>query len=366
MDVAAKDLIRGLLNAQRDSAAQAIAAFAHEKTPIYIFGAGVGGKLVKQKLNQYHIPVCAFVDNNAKITGCITEGVPVISFQALLEAPENKTIVIGSVEYHNEIAQQCLLGGIQPEQICYADFLHYEGQDTIRDYFNNNIEAIAALYGHCADEESKYLLIQNLQYQFHRDRRRYEGIFSVISQQYYEPEIIHLEDNEVYFDCGAKDGDTALAFHKAACGKYKKVLAFEPDAINFKQLQDNTKTYTKISGVNAGVGEAETTLPFDGARGGHSSFASSGDLQARIVPLDDYFSEHPTFIKMDIEGFELSALMGAKKILRELRPKLAICVYHKPCDIVSLPSYILEQRSDYKIFFRLYRDFGHDLVCYCV
>jgi hypothetical protein len=38
------------------------------------------------------------------------------------------------------------------------------------------------------------------------------------------------------------------------------------------------------------------------------------------------------FIKMDVEGSELPALVGAEAALRQWRPKLAISLYHRPED----------------------------------
>ena len=251
-------------------------------------------------------------------------------------------------------------------EICYADFLHYEGKDKILDYFCENMSSLIEIFEHCVDSESRELFVANILYQLSRDKRNYKCPLSDLSKQYFDIEIVKTSDEEVYFDCGAKDGDTAIAFHKVRNGKYKKIVAFEPDEGNFNLMVRNSEPYKQIMSIKAGVGEREEKLCFNGNKGGHSSFDDSGECIAEIVPIDKYISECPTLIKMDIEGFELQALKGAKRVLKQLKPKLTICVYHKPCDIVELPKYILSQRDDYKIYFRLYRDFGHDLVCYCI
>ncbi len=357
--------IKNLFEMQNDVAEDSIKALQKQNKHLYIFGAGVAGKLIKQTLERNNITVFGFVDNAAVRVGTTLEGVPVVPFSTMAD-DKNKTVVIGSVAYHHEMIDQCLSGGVLEEDICFADFLHYEGRTEVLDYFKANIDAIVQIYQHCADQDSRELFMANLLYQLNRDRRHYHGKLSPLSRQYFEADILPALDEEVYFDCGAKDGDTVLAFHAQRQGKYKKVLAFEPDGANFEVLQRNTNMLRQVVNVNKGVGESAQTLSFKGNIGGHSAFAPEGDLKAEIVPLDQFAEEKPTLIKMDIEGFELSALKGAGHCIKNFKPRMAICLYHKPKDIVELPKYVLSQREDYTLHLRLYRDFGHDLVCYFV
>jgi hypothetical protein len=83
--------------------------------------------------------------------------------------------------------------------------------------------------------------------------------------------------------------------------------------------------------------------------------------------LDDILNgEIPTFIKMDIEGSEPDALIGATNRIKESQPVLAISVYHKQSDIWEIPLLIKSLSDNYSFFLRSHRDESWDLVCYAV
>jgi hypothetical protein len=71
-------------------------------------------------------------------------------------------------------------------------------------------------------------------------------------------------------------------------------------------------------------------------------------------------------IKMDIEGSEADALIGASKIISQFQPKLAISIYHHPKDFWNLPLLIKRLSPKSKLYMRHYGKELADSVCYAV
>ena len=76
--------------------------------------------------------------------------------------------------------------------------------------------------------------------------------------------------------------------------------------------------------------------------------------------------ERVAFIKMDIEGSEYNALLGARETIVRNRPILAISIYHRKEDIWVLPSVILEMVPDYKLYFGHYSIAAAETVLYAI
>ena len=85
---------------------------------------------------------------------------------------------------------------------------------------------------------------------------------------------------------------------------------------------------------------------------------------------DNLFAEKRiTLINADIEGAELEVLKGMQNVIKEQKPVIAFCVYHRPDDIVSIPRFILGLNDSYHIYFRKYVHYDRnrwELVMYAV
>lgn len=73
-----------------------------------------------------------------------------------------------------------------------------------------------------------------------------------------------------------------------------------------------------------------------------------------------------TFIKMDIEGSEYYALVGARNVICKNKPKLAICMYHSDEDMLRLVELIHEMVPEYRFYIRQHSNSVCETVLYAV
>jgi hypothetical protein len=123
---------------------------------------------------------------------------------------------------------------------------------------------------------------------------------------------------------------------------------------------------TRIRIVQSAVGSKRDLVTFNATGTAGSSFGD-GNYQVQCVPLDELLDDtEPTFIKMDIEGAELDALLGTRSIIERNAPILAICLYHAQEHLWQVPLLIQSFNSKYDFFLRRYADECWELVCYAI
>jgi FkbM family methyltransferase len=204
-------------------------------------------------------------------------------------------------------------------------------------------------------------------------------LYSFIRQQYEYPAVgFTAKAGDVVLDAGSCYGDNALTF-AGKVGERGRVLTFEmvPDNIEVLQrnLEINPHLADRIELIDRPLyRRAGDTLYIHKKRAGaRISTEPAPDGQARSVTTTTIDEEVAArglsrldVLKMDIEGAEMDALQGARTTIEKLRPKLAICVYHKPEDLDVIPRYIASIDPTYRFYLRHYSGSLLETVLYCM
>ena len=289
------------------------------KDKVVIYGAGENLSLLTILYPEFAFKCIADKDKKKQEEGW--KGIPVISTEELIEMKEEVFVVVTPTIIHMKIGKFLLDNGFAAEKII-------------------NLGAI---------------------------------IDPLFSAQYFDKDIINPIEDEVLIDGGCYDCWMDENFIKWCDGKYKKIYAFEPDKKNYEKCLNaiSLKQIERIELYNKGLWDCETKLYFNETGGGGSAICENEENKTVViqtVALDDIIdkTEKVSLIKLDIEGAELKALEGAEKIIRRDRPRLAICIYHKPEDIIEILNYILSIHDDYKLYIRHYRLNELETVVYAV
>jgi FkbM family methyltransferase len=148
-----------------------------------------------------------------------------------------------------------------------------------------------------------------------------------------------VKKGDVVLDVGTNIGETLLNFAKLV-GREGFVYGFEPDTVNFQNVQQNIALnhFENVHVFDFGVSDKHETVNLyrvDEHNLGMNRILSEAESVAfhdfttiETRTLDHVMSEHAItrvdLIKIDIEGYEMHALRGAQQLLSRLSPKLFI------------------------------------------
>ena len=286
---------------------------------LYIRGAG----------NEYHtikkyypdIEFCAFVDRDpVKISMGTIDGHKVISPDEFYEGNRDRYIIVNSSAFSEEIARELKDHGVPEDHI-----------------FNF-------------------------------------GNLSRSTEQYFEPGIIKPIEHEIFVDGGCYDGTTFRNFVKWCNGNYDAIFSFEPDRQNYEVTSGSLEKdpVANVNLFNKGLWDKDETLYFNasGTQGsgivdGQNSGSSTVSIET--TSIDKALNGAPaTFIKLDVEGAEYEALIGAEETIKKHHPRMAISIYHKPEDIFTLPELVLSFSDEYRLYLRHYQLSRFETILYAI
>lgn len=354
--------------------------------PLYLYGAGNMGKRLYRQLTANGISISGFIDRNPAAKH---EDISIPTFTPnapeLEAAKTSATIILSGLfplKVCQEIKATLLTLGFQNVYALHeVNFTHISGGTIRQTLFDDNYNKLDVLgtdrpkieraFALLAGKEDRQLFLRLLMAHLTMDFTRLDAPHH-INLQYLAHDIPEHKDYTRFVDCGGYDGDTfrQLADH---VDHIDTLLAFEPQAAMYRKYASTIASHPKPPRQTfifpCGVHSKTTQLRFASNDDAQSAarLSAEGDQIIQCVAIDEALPGfQPTFIKMDIEGAEIEALHGARKMIESVGPGLAICVYHRFSDLWEIPCLIRGMRSDYRYYLRNYNYLGLETVLYAL
>ena len=152
----------------------------------------------------------------------------------------------------------------------------------------------------------------------------------------------HLHENDLFVDVGANVGHFTLL----ASGVSKaRTIAIEPIPNTYKKLLKNVTLNNledKVTCLNIGLGESTGELKFTKGFDVMNRVALENEnvptITVPIQKLDEVLAnEQPTFLKIDVEGFEYHVLKGATETLQKQSLKYILLEFNNSGDKFGIP-----------------------------
>lgn len=347
---------------------------------IFIYGAGRCAKNTYRLLSEYRINIKGYcVDPNYYTEGSFVDGVKIYNVDTLRSS--DNELVIGFENRGRALSVKESFAQNGVKVYYFEDLFCFRQMDY--KFFIDNINSYQKAYDLLEDELSKKILVAHINSRIAGDYTEIAKYDSKLKYGY-DYDLLQLNSDDTFVDCGAFDGDTFLEVADYTHGRFKKYIAFEPDEKNVRKFSAKAKEYNNVIIIEKGVSDVNEVKNFYNDGSLYSNFVDSGlwgDKTRRdiygdkdsfvsvpVCRMDDVLGGEPvSVIKMDIEGSELDALKGARQIIKKI-PKLAICIYHKSEDLFSCILFINSVVGEglYKYYIRHHSDNIAETILYAI
>ena len=353
------------------------------KTNTYIYGAGGFSQVVTKELLKQGVNIESIIDKYTDKTELY--GLPIVRPTESLDTNAEVLLIISSFLY-NEVVNE--LSKIGFSNFVYLDEVLNKNQSCIKEIVKDMIwyrkEQLFA-----ADKvklNQVEVLLSNQEsidtlrkvVSFRENPNSDDYIDGDNDVHYFSDSIAWTQKIESFrfVDCGAFTGDTLTSLVEVSKEYGKKidnVVLFEPEDNNRKKLIQAASQYQDFQYYiyPCGVWKEDAFLFFSSRS---SSFAVIDDntkdadsYQIMCIDIDTaLIGAKPNWIKMDIEGAEKEAIIGAKETIKIYSPILTIAIYHQPHDLWEIPLLIHEINPNYDMYIKAHGCFTIETVLYCV
>ena len=345
--------------------------------PVVLYGTGDGADKVLARLAETGVPVSGIFASDEFVRGQQFHGFTVQTYSELLTLREEIIVLIAFASELPDVLERFYkLASVHETYAPHVPV--FSGEETVTPAWIKKHETkLLAVYERLADAVSRetfasvlnYKLSGKLSYLQACTTNRPEDLRTIFS----------FGREETYLDLGAYNGDTVQEFLQLTHGRYKKIIALEPDPKNYKKLTDYVRQYElkNVTCLQAGVWNDCGSLELTGNGGRQSTFWEADrsgfatqnlsqtcsmkkkikKQQVTVVSVDSVLgNDYADYMKFDVEGVEKEALEGAAGHLipggNGAQPKLLVAAYHHDEDLFALPLLLWKLQPEYKIYLR--------------
>ena len=323
-----------------------------ETRPIVLYGMGDGADKILRVFAEKGIRAAGVFASDEFVRGHDFAGFRVKKLSELTaELGEDLMVVLSFASQRPEVLQKFYELDARFDLV--APDVPVAGEELFdREFLTAHAEEFARAYDLMADKTA---------------RRCFEGVvnFKLTGELHYLRacetgkdeafrSILKPGEAEHFADLGAYNGDTIRELLSYTGGRYASITAFEPDGRTFRKLRAYADEHLTgdVTLVQAGAWIQDGAMAFAAKAGRNSALAKKG-VETPVRSLDSVLDGRPcTMLKLDIEGAEHKALLGAAQTLRRCAPRLNLACYHRSEDLFDLPLLVHALCPGHRLYLR--------------
>lgn len=336
----------------------------------YIFGATSEAYELVRLFSERGLAIKAIVDNFYSESSF--GGVPCIKLVEVVKG----SLVLSAVTNSRPIDVQKMIVKQGLEVCDYFTFYReseldcpkIEFWENANEHYSNNINKYSMVRSMFDNGESQHTFDSIVGFRTNYDLSYMEGFKFDIVNMYFESWLPSFSKDATFFDLGAFDGSDSIRFlQKNTNGN---CYLFEPIPEQAEKLSQTFVNNLAVEVVHAAVGNEIGQIRFS-LEGTSSKVVDENSLgvDVPIVTLDSFARLKgvvPDFIKMDVEGYEMEVLKGARELIKEHSPSLAVSVYHRVEHLIDVPLFLKELNPSYKFYLKHYTQGYSETVLFAV
>lgn len=351
--------------------------------PFVLFGAGNLGRKALRTLRKIGKQPVAFIDNNPALQNTAIDGVPILSPAAAAAQFDARHVGVITTIWCGEATDK-MSDRIRPlralgyEKIALFGHLAWRFPEEFLPHYSLDLPSrvlphssdIRRAFDLLSDDESREIFVNHIEWRLFLD---YDLLPLPSSDEiYFGDRFTSTLDSEVLYDIGAYVGDSVSAFLASGRGgRFREIHSFEPSPGNFLRLEQYVaglgKNGEHVFAHRLALGDSNGVIEVE-AEHGPASRVGKGNEVVPVTTIDDFSASAaaPTFIKIDIEGFEPQCLQGGNSTIARSGPVVAVCVYHAQSHVWSILLQLHSYYPDYRFRLCPHLADGWDLVLYAV